>query len=484
MNAIVVIPLLLALGQAEGKSAAPVASPGPVAQPAPSEAAAPAGVQLTIDDALSRAMDANFDLAVARAKLQQARQGVWKAWSGYLPQVSAGGTYTYNSAEASISLPIGYYVRDMGSTQGPAADPAKPKLGAPTQYKALIPSDFSEPIDIQVKNQLGAQIQASQALIVPMLWGMINAATHGANAAELSVEAARREILFGVSQLFYGTASLRKVQEVQQRLFETAKKHERDAEVRYKTGTIPKVGLLRAQIERARAEQDLLRATNGYQGIRLALATALDRQADFEVVEPPEPVLPADPAALEAQTLRDRPDVKAAREAEAAARGARMGTAGKYLPSLGAFGRWQISNVAGFTGDNTAWAVGLAANWNLLDGGLREAELREANAKIAEAEAARKGAEAKALLDVRQAALDLASAQANAKKAQEQRDLARENQRLIDVSYAAGAATALEQADAQTALSSAEVAAESEALNAKLAALRLLKSAGAFDPVK
>src|SRR5512133_2012671 len=406
MNAIVVIPLLLALGQAEGKSAAPVASPGPVAQPAPSEAAAPAGVQLTIDDALSRAMDANFDLAVARAKLQQARQGVWKAWSGYLPQVSAGGTYTYNSAEASISLPIGYYVRDMGSTQGPAADPAKPKLGAPTQYKALIPSDFSEPIDIQVKNQLGAQIQANQALIVPMLWGMINAATHGANAAELSVEAARREILFGVSQLFYGTASLRKVQEVQQRLCETAKKHERDAEVRYRTGTIPKVGLLRAQIERAKAEQDLLRSRNGYESMRLALATALERPADFEVLEPGEPALPS----LEERALRDRPDVKAAREAEAAARGARWGTAGKYLPSVAAFGRYSSANPGGLTGAPEAWVGGLQASWNILDGGLREAELREANAKIAEMEATRRGAEAKARLEVKQATLDLQSA--------------------------------------------------------------------------
>jgi outer membrane protein TolC len=461
MNAIAVIPLLLALGQIEGKSAAPVAPPSP-AQSAPSEAAAPALAQLTIDDALARAAEANYDLAVARARLQQARQGVWKAWSGYLPQVSAGASYTRNNAAADIKIPIGYHV-----------DPVTFETDRPTQVIEAA---------IQKLNQLGAQIQATQALFVPMLWGMINAATHGANAAELSVEAARREILFGVSQLFYGTASLRKVQDVQQRLFETAKKHERDAEVRYKTGTIPKVGLLRAQIERARAEQDLLRAKNGYESMRLALATALDRPADFEVVEPPEPVLPADPASLEAQALRDRPDVKAAREAEAAARGARVGTAGKYLPSVGAFGRWQISNVGGFTGDNTAWAVGVAANWNLLDGGLREAELREANAKVAEAEAARKGAEAKALLDVRQATLDLQSAQANARKAQEQRDLARENQRLIDVSYAAGAATALEQADAQTALSGAEVGAESEALAAKLAALRLLKSAGAFDP--
>jgi outer membrane protein TolC len=314
-----------------------------------------------------------------------------------------------------------------------------------------------------------------------MLWGMINAATHGTSAAEAGVEAARREILFGVSQLFYGTASLRKVVEVQQRLFETAKKHEKDADVRYRAGTIPKVGLLRAQIERAKAEQDLLRSRNGYEGMRLALATALDRPADFDVVEPAEPVLP-DLAGLEAAALRDRPDVKSAREAEAAARGARWGTAGKYLPSLAAFGRYSMTDPAGLIGADKTWAAGVALNWNLLDGGLREAELREANAKVAEVTEQRKAAEARAVLEVKQATLDLQSAKANAQKAAEQRDLARENQRLIDVSYAAGAATALEQADAQTALSGAEVAAEAEILNSKLAALRLLKAAGAFDP--
>jgi outer membrane protein TolC len=424
MNAIAVIPLLLALGQ-EAKPAAPA--------------------PLTLDEALSRAVEANHDLAAARAKLQQARQGVWKAWSGYLPQITASGTYL-RTPEVSLAL-------------GPIS------------------------ATIQPAEQLSGNVQATQALVVPMLWGMINAATHGANAAEAGVEAARREILFGVSQLFYGTASLKKVLEVQQRLFEVAKKHERDADVRYRAGTIAKVGLLIAQFERSRAEQDLLRSTNGYQGMKLALATALDRPADFEVVEPAEPVLPADLLSFEAQALRERPDVKSAREAEAAARGARAGTVGKYLPSLAAFGKYSRTDPAGLIGPPETWAVGLAASWNLFDGGLREAELREANGRIAEAEATRKGTEAKALLEVRQVMLDLQNARANVQKAQEQRDLARENQRLIDVSYAAGAATALEQADAQVKLRGAEVAYEAEVLSSRLAALRLLKASGAYDPV-
>ena len=104
--------------------------------------------------------------------------------------------------------------------------------------------------------------------------------------------------------------------------------------------------------------------------------------------------------------------------------------------------------------------------------------MRQADAAVREAEANLASGESKARLDVRQAILDLESAKANAVKAKEQRDLAAENQRLVDVSFRAGSATAVEQADATTQLRNAEVAQATEMLNAQLAAVRLLQAAG------
>jgi outer membrane protein TolC len=465
MNAIALVPLLLALGQAEAKPAD--AAPAAVAAPVAAPAAAPS-VQLTLDEALARAVEVNNDLKAARARFEAARQGIWKAWSYYLPQVTASGAWTRNPEEIALPIPVAYNVH-VDTTTGD---------GSTTTPLATLDAT------LQPKTQLAGQVQVTQALVAPALFGMIQAAAHGATAAAAGAETAQREILFGVSALYYNAATVKRTVEVTQQLFEDAKKHERDAEVRYRAGTIPKIGLLRSQMERAKAEQDLLRVRNGYQALRLAIATALDREADFDVVEPPEPVLPSDLGALEEKANRDRPDLKAAREAEAAARSARWGTAGKYLPSLAAFGRYVYADPPGLTGTKDTWAVGLAANWNVFDGGLREAELREANAKVAEAEAARKSAEARARTEVRTLTLEYQSATANAVKAKEQRDLARENQKLVDVSYGAGAATALEQADAQTQLRGAEVQFLAETFNARLAALRLLKAAGEFDPSK
>jgi outer membrane protein TolC len=442
--------------------------------------AAPAALPvLTLDDALTRAAGSNLDLKVAEARLEQARAGVGKAWSGYLPQVTAGASWTHNSDAASITLPTGYHIRDLGTPQGPpTGDPDVE--GAQTNLK-LVPAGAIT-AEIQRQDQLGAQVQVSQALLAPGLWFGIRAARQGAAAAEKSVDAARRDVLFGVAQVYYGVTSLKKLVEVSERLLEIARRQERDAEVRYKAGTIAKVGYLRAEIDRARAEQDLVRSRNAFDSARVQLATLLDRDAAFDVAEPADPPAPSEAAELEREALAERADLKAARLAEEVAASLRTATAMRYLPSLGAFGRWQISNVGGFTGQSDSWAVGLGINWTLFDGGLREAELRDAGARVAEATAARRSAEAKALAEVRQALLDWESAKANAVKAREQRDLAAENQRLVDVSFKAGAATAVEQADATATLRNAEIAATTEALQAQLAALRVLKAAGEFAP--
>ncbi len=430
-------------------------------------AQAPAGAPLTLDEALQRAALANTDLRVARAKLQQAKAGIWKGWSYHLPQVTAAGTWTHNRDEAVITLPTGYRLEANGAPTGPPWD--------------VVPSGAVS-VSLQRLDQLGGQVQVTQALLAPQAWFGIQAAYRGADVAAMSVEGARREVLFGVAQAYYGVTSLKKLVKVSEELQGIAARQEKDAKVRLDAGTIAKVGYLRAQIDLARADQDLIRARNAYQSAKISLASLLDRDTAFEVVEPPEPTLPGDTAGLEQEALKARPDLEAARLTEDLAAALRRGSMARYLPSVGAFYRWQIANVTGFTGKNDSWAAGLALNWSIFDGGLREAELREGTARIAEAEATRRGLENRVTAEVRQALLDLESARANAVKAKEQAKLAEENQRLVDVSFRAGAATAVEQADATAALRTAAIAATTEGLQAQLAAIKLLKVAGVVVP--
>ncbi|QSQ22918.1 TolC family protein [Pyxidicoccus parkwayensis] len=412
-------------------------------------AAAPPPV-LTLEDALSRARKENLDLKAAQARLEQADTASRKAWAGYLPTVTASGAIIRNSNAAEIP----------------------PGILAPV------------PITIQPLIQRQAQIEARQAIIAPQLWAAISASYKAERVAALNVEQARREVLFGVAQAYYGAAAQAQAVKVQERLVELNGARAKDTRVRFDAGTVTRVALLRAEQDLSRAEQDLIRAQNAEASAKLVLATLLAfDDANFEVAPPPEPQVPVktDPEQLYQASLEKRADVAASRESVELARTQKLGTVLAYLPTLGVSAAWRIANAAGFTGSNDTWAVTFAASWTLFDGGLREANVSEASARVAESLALQRKSELTAREEVKRSQLDLASALANRLKAEQSVELARESQRLTDVSFKAGVATYLEVADANTALTNAEIGFVNERLQSALAALRLLRSVGAFE---
>jgi outer membrane protein TolC len=428
---------------------------------------------LTLERALAEAERANPDLAAARARLEQARASVALARSRALPRLAAAATWVRSSEEAKLRLPVGYTIRDMGSPTSGAGLP-----GTPTTLAAL-PTELAE-ATLQPRDQLGAQLELTQAVLAPSLWYAIEAAGAGARAAAEVAEAARRELRLGVSQAYYGAAAAQQAVAIQERQLEVARAHERDAAVQVEAGVQPRIALLRARIETARGEQDLVRARNGFLVAQSALAALLGRrdEADLELSPPPPPALPDAVSGLEDEALRRRPEMRAAAAGIEAARARRRSANAQYLPTLGAFGQARWSSPAGITGKEESWAAGLSLSWSLFDGGGREAERRDASARIAEAAATLDSTAVRARDEVRRARLDLESARANRAKAEEQVQLARENQRLVDAAFRAGHSTSLEATDANAALATAELAAVNERLGADLAALRLLRAAG------
>ncbi len=434
---------------------------------------ASAGETLTLDAALAEAERASPDLAAARARLEQARANVAKVRAGYLPQLKAAASYTRNSEQAELQLPVGFAVRDTGAPTSGAGLP-----GAPTPY-AVVPTQVVEST-LQARDQLGAQLDLTQAILAPPLWYAMEAAGASARAATATTEAARRELRFGVAQSYYAAVAAQQLVAIQERQLAVARAHERDAGLQTSAGVQPRIALLRAGIESGRAEQDVVRAQNAREATNSALAALLGRgdATDFALVQPPAPALPADVSSLEDEAVRRRPEILAAGAATDAAAASRRAATARYLPSLGAFGQARWSNVAGFTGKEETWAAGVALSWSVFDGGAREAERRETGARVTEAEATRVSATNRARDEVRRARVDLASARANRAKAEHQVTLARENQRLVEVAFRAGQSTSLEATDANAALTTAELAAVTERLNADLAALRLLRAAG------
>jgi outer membrane protein TolC len=352
--------------------------------------------------------------------------------------------------------------------------------GNPTSY-SLYPSDVVNAV-VQPLVQGQGQVRLAQAVIAPQaILGILNS-YKAERTVDYNVQQGRRDILFGVAQLYYGVASLQELAAVQDRQVVLTKERERDARVRFEAGTGTKVGLLRAEIDRAQAEEDLKRSQIDFERARLALAEALDRPDDFDIVIPASPPRP-EGKDLEDQALRLRPDVKAAAEALDLARGERTRIVMQYLPSIGVFGAYNFMTESTFTPNNITWQIGVGLSWTILDGGLREASIREASARIVEADAFKRQTDLKAVTRVKQADLDLQGAIANRAKAKERTGLAQENARLVDVAYKAGAATYLDSTDSVQTLRQAEVGLVAESLAVDLATLKLLNAVGAFENV-
>jgi|PlaIllAssembly_1097288.scaffolds.fasta_scaffold04300_2 outer membrane protein TolC len=457
--------------------ASPTAPAGVPSEPAASPAAAKRKV-LTLREALDAARRQNLEIQQLDARVQAARQLTWKAWSTYLPQINAGVQLARNQYEVSFALPSGYWVRDMGTQQGPAGGGTVP--GEPTNF-LVYPSGVTDSV-VQPMVQTNGQVKLTQALVAPQAMVLISNAYKAEKTIDYNIQQARRDILFAVAQLYYGVASLQELTVVQERQVVLTKERERDARVRFEAGTGTKVGLLRAEIDRAQAEEDLKRAQIDFQRARLALATALDRPDDFDIVIPTGPPQPQG-TNLEQQALDLRPDVKAAAENLELAQGERTRIYMQYLPSIGAFGAYNYASTSTFNPNAFSWQVGLGLTWTILDGGLREASIREATARIAEADALKRQVDLRAVTRVKEAQLDLQGALANKAKAKERTGLAQENARLVDVAYKAGAATYLESTDSVQTLRQAEVGLVAESLNVDLATLKLLNAVGAFGEV-
>ena len=395
---------------------------------------------LTLSDALAEARLRNLDIKAAQARLVQARQASAKAWAAYLPQVSASASYLRNSSQIDL------------------------------------PGDLV----LQPRNQLGVQAELRQALFAPSLLAGVQAARQAEQIAALTTEAQRRDILQLVAETYLGALAQQELIYAHERLLDVSRDRLKDTGARVAAGGATRAALLRASVDTARAEQALIAATTALGAAKLALGTLLQRDAAFDLVEPSAPDSLGTQAAQSGRGAQERPDVAAAHLgvelAETNRRGARL----QYLPTLGFIAGVQAGNAQNFVGEHATWLAGVALTLKVWDGGTREAEGREQAARIEEARLQSRSADAREAEEIARSALEIESAQASLAKAEQALAAARENQRLVEAGFRAGAVAQVEATDAAAALASAEVAVVAERLQVSLARLRQQKAMGNF----
>ena len=417
--------------------------------------------ELTLDEALAMAKRANRSLAVERARLAQAQTSVEQAWAALFPTVTAQGKYTRNYKQVDL---------DFGALFTALGVPLMPMPGAPP----------AAPITILKQNQLDASINATMPLIAPAAYPALEAVKTSVRSSEASYEASEAAVLFGVAQTFYAAAVADEVLISRHSSIEVDRATLENARTRFAAGTVTKVDVDRAELALVRAEWGELDARYGQAQAYRALATLLQQDAQFKVRAPEASPPPAGDD-LDA-ALHLRPEFRALTFTEKSADAQRRAYGWRWAPTLSAFGKANIGNYQGFSGDKYAWSTGLQLDWTLYDGGTRDAQRHLAAAQVIEAEARAAVlhdsirddlANNRLLLEIKLRAVQAATRAVG---------LAQETLDLVRSQYEAGTVTQLDLLQAQDNLVAQQEALAQAHFDSAIADLTLRRAAGTFPP--
>jgi len=245
-------------------------------------------------------------------------------------------------------------------------------------------------------------------------WHGVSRATEMNHAAVHQLERTDQETLFRVVQSYYGLLLATKQVEVADQAEQTAKSIMERSQARFDSGVVVESDLLSAKVRLASREQELIRARNNLELARAQLNTAMGVPVDalYQPVDPLGERNLAFPtlADVEQKALTSRPDLKRIESEQSAQQLSVAIAKSSFGPRLNAFAGWEMDNptlLAGGGGNN--WLGGVELQFDLFEGGAKQAALSRERA-IAEKMAALKQAANDAVrMEVRQAYYDLDS---------------------------------------------------------------------------
>lgn len=409
-----------------------------------------AAPELTLDQALRQARRGNRSLVAEQARLEQARTNLDLAWAALFPIIAVQGKYTRNNIQVSFPL---------GSAPGDGSPPRT--------------------ITFQPKNQLDGIASFTAPLFAPAAFATMSAVESGVRASEAEHQSALHDVLFSVAQAFYAAAIADEVVEARQSHIEVARATLQLAETRFAVGAVTKADVDRAQLALVRAEQAHREAGFGREQAYRALATLIQAQNEFTVQPGTAFATEPDGHTLD-MALRLRPEFRALELGARAVTTQSRAHAWRWSPTLSGFGNFRVFNYDNFAQQQHAWALGAQLDWVLFDGGVRDAQRRQANAQLRELRARTEVlrdairddlANQRGLLDTKRHAQTAAERQVA---------LAQQTLDLVRTQYQAGSVAELDLLRAQDDLMTAKEALAQAHFELALADLGLRRAAGSF----
>lgn len=386
--------------------------------PAFAQEAAPLRGSITVEEAVQRALDRNYDLLSARENIESAEGRKKQAMQGYLPSLTAGANYTHG------------FDRPVFSTDDPLR---LPSFDSYTTRYGL-----------------------NQTIIDWGAYKSIQAAGSNVAANEYDYAQSRADLVLAAKQQYYALLRAQLLTEVADSALVVSEQELRRVNSLFELGMVARGDVLKGQVRVSQTKLDVITNRNSVvlERSRLARLIGQDPNDDLAAARDITPT-PAtvDSASVYNEALANRSDLKAAEAALASANQSVGAAKAAYYPTLdGGLGYTHTDEEPTFGGDRARSAsvslnVPIFSSFYGTKGSIQQSQ--------AAANQQRYAFEKKKLdvqVEVREAVSTAQQANEGLTVAIDQVESAREDLKLSQEKYNVGSGTILELLDAQVAL--------------------------------
>jgi len=412
----------------------------------------------TLDESIKEALSNNWSIKAKQEKIEETIYGKKKARADFFPKFST--TYGYTRLD------------DVGRS-------------APTSFGGFtIPGrELNTQDNYQWKGTITQPLFTGFALK-----SAYELAKLGIDLSEMELELGKLELALRVKEVYFNILKADKAVQVVEKAVEALASHVKVASSFYKVGMIPINDLLKAEVELANAQYNLVKAQNASKLARAAFNTTLSRPVNEPVeVEDIVSYTPkeGDFEAYLGRSLQKRPEIKLIDvnmlQTDQQVRLAKS----KYYPEAAlTYDYIKAGDHPDVSGSNfhdgNSWQVTAVLSWTFWEWGKTRNAVGEAESVKTQLMKTRLALIDNVSFEIRQAMLDLEQEEKNIPTTKKAIEQAEENLRVSQERYKAQVTTSTEVLDAQTLLTEAGVNYYRALYDRNLAKARLQRAMGEY----
>ena len=405
---------------------------------------------LSLQESIDTALAENLSVKTAEEKVETAKQKVNEARAGFMPALSASGSYTYFGKLPTMEFDIGLppeLLEMIGAGGAQDSGPTEIEMGEEDTYRAGL--SLRQPI---------------------FTWGQLlnnyKQSKLSLEASKQELEAVKQQVILATTAAFYGVLLTEKLVKVTDMAVDQVEAHMKVAQDLVAAGVATNFDLLRARVQLANTKSQLIRARNGLKlakdNLKNTIGMDLDAQISVEGALTYR-LLDLRLDQLIESAMANRPELKQLQfQEQVGKKFISLAKAGDK-PDLAIVGNYDYESNADKPGDifdgdewKNSWSVTLALQMPIFDGLSTRARVKQAKSGLRQIQIGKEQLSNGIGLEVRAAFFGFQESKELLNAQEETVQQAEESLRIANLRYENGMITNVELMDTELAFTQAQ----------------------------